>query len=42
MLIFTLLAVDKASDNFVFLCREFYITKLLSELGFSGSKTSTT
>lgn len=42
MSIFTLLAVDKASDNFAFLCPEYYITKLLSELGFSGSKTSTT
>ena len=42
MSIFTLLAVDKASDNFAFLCPEYCITKLLSELGFSGSKTSTT
>ena len=42
MSIFTLLAADKASDNFAFLCPEYYITKLLSELGFSGSKTSTT
>ena len=39
---FVIVTIDKASNNFAFICKKFYISKLLSELGEGGATTNST
>ena len=37
---FVIVPIDKASNNFAFICKKFYVSKILSELGVDGKNTS--
>ena len=39
---FVIVTIDKASNNFAFICKKFYISKLLSELGELGAPKNKT
>ena len=40
---YVIVLIDKASNNFVFICKKFYISKILSEVGeYNNIQTSTT
>ena len=38
---FFIVTIDKASDNFVFICRKYCIFKVLAEVTLNGNKNST-
>ena len=35
---FVVVTIDKAANNFTFICKKYYISKLLAEVGLSNSK----
>ena len=39
---FVIVTVDKASNNFAFICRKYYISKLLSEVGYGNTPSQKT
>ena len=38
---FVIVPIDKASNNFAFICKSFYISKLLDEVGLNGNPSHT-
>ena len=38
---FVVVPIDKASNNYAFICKYYYITKLLSEVGITGPQSTT-
>ena len=39
--IYCIVPIDKASSNFSFICKKFYVSKFFDEIGLSGTRSDT-